>query len=460
MIAKKIVGEIKILEKYRDIIQKTETIRSLGTVTRVVGRLVYSKGPEVRLGDLCHISPDEEGLPILAEVVGFTEKEVLLSPLQNMEGIYPGCRVISSGTTLQARLSPELLGRVINGLGEPLDNKSKIVSAERRSLYAMPPNPLDRPLITKSLPTGIRAIDGFLTLGRGQRIGIFAGSGVGKSTLLGMIARQSLADVNVIALIGERGREVGEFLQRDLGEHGRRKSVVVVASSNESAMHRVRAAYMAQTIAEYFRDQGLDVLFMMDSLTRLAMAQREVGLAAGEPATTKGYPPSVFALLPELLERAGNAPKGSITAIYTVLVEADDINDPIADASRGILDGHIVLSRRLANQGHYPAISITESVSRSMPMVTSKEHLQTANQLRELLATYQQNEELIQMGVYSRGSNPLIDQAIACHESLSRFLKQDVDETTDFETIVKNMKDILTQARQTRPIAAVRRGAA
>lgn len=459
MIAKKIVSELNILEKYRDIIQKTETMRSLGSVTRVVGRIVYSKGPEVRLGDLCNLVPEEDGEYILAEVVGFSDKEVILSPLKNIEGIFPGCRVISSGTTLQARLSKELLGRVINGLGEPLDGKPKIVTGERRSLYAMPPNPLQRPLISEVLATGIRAIDGFLTIGKGQRIGIFAGSGVGKSTLLGMIARQSKADVNVIGLIGERGREVGEFIKRDLGEHGLKKSVVVVASSNESGMHRVRAAYMAQTIAEYFRDQGLNVLLMMDSLTRLAMAQREVGLAAGEPATTKGYPPSVFALLPELLERAGNSSTGSITGIYTVLVDADDLNEPIADATRGILDGHIVLSRRLANQGHYPAISITDSVSRSMPAVVQKDHWQAANQLRELMAVYQQNEELIQMGVYTKGSNPTIDQAILAMDLLKKFLQQNIDETTDFGTSEKILKEILQQTKQTRS-QTMRRGVA
>lgn len=457
MIAKKIASDVRLLEKYRDIILKAETLRSLGSVTRVVGRIVYSRGPDVKLGDLCHIVRDEDESYIMAEVVGFADNTVILSPLSDITGVYPGSRVVSSGSALGIKLEDSILGRVINGLGQPLDGGNKLTGGERRELLAMPPNPLERPLIVEPLPTGVRAIDAFLTLGKGQRIGIFAGSGVGKSTLLGMIARQSTADVNVIGMIGERGREVGEFLMRELGEHGRKKSVVVVASSNESAMHRVRAAYMTTTIAEYFRDRGKNVLLMMDSLTRLAMAQREVGLAAGEPATTKGYPPSVFAMLPELLERAGNSPTGSITGIYTVLVDADDMNEPIADATRGILDGHIVLSRKLAGQGHYPAIQITESVSRSMPVVAAKEHFQAAAYLRELMSAYQQNEELINMGVYVKGTNPIVDHAIAVREPLRRLLQQGMDEFTDFETVQKMIKEIAAQSRTTRQPTVLRR---
>ncbi|MDH5718291.1 MAG: FliI/YscN family ATPase [Spirochaetia bacterium] len=442
MIAKKIVKPVNYLEKYRNLVEKTETIRSLGSVVEVTGKIILSKGPEVQIGELCHIEKIEDEAYILSEVVGFRDDFVVLSPLENIAGIYPGSRVLSTGSPLKAFVGDELMGRVIDGLGRPLDNKGSLIASEKRSLYNNPPNPLERPLIRKDLTTGIKSIDSFLTMGKGQRIGIFSGSGVGKSTLMGMIARYSKADINVIGLIGERGREVREFIENELGEQGMKKSVIVVASSNDSPMHRIRGAYMVITIAEYFRDKGKDVLLMMDSLTRLSMAQREVGLAAGEPATTKGYPPSVFSMLPELVERAGNAKTGSITGIYTVLVEADDLNEPIADAARGILDGHIVLSRKLAGRGHYPAVEIVESVSRSMPFVTDENHYKEAAKLRELLAEYQENEEIINLGAYVRGANLVLDKAIQLKSDFDSFLKQGINEHSTKENTLNNLKRI------------------
>lgn len=446
MIERKVVKKVGLLEKYRNIIESSDTIRSLGTVHEIIGNIVVSYGPDARLGDLCHIEKIENESYILSEVVGFDGSRVMLSPLESLEGIYPGSKVLSLGVPPQIGLSSELQGRVLNGLGRPLDGKGKITGDESRTFSSQPPNPLDRPLIKNPLETGIKAIDGFLTIGRGQRIGIFAGSGVGKSTLMGMIARYSKSDINVIALIGERGREVREFLVNELGEEGLSRSVVIVASSNESPMQRIRAAYLATTIAEYYRDQGNDVMLMMDSITRLAMAKREVSLAAGEPVTTRGYTPSVFTMLPELLERAGTSPTGTITGIYTVLVEADDMNEPISDAVRGILDGHIILSRELARRSQYPAIDIVESISRSMPAVTDAEHYRTNVQLREYLSEYRKNEEIIQLGAYVSGSNPILDVGIQIYSDIIAFTKQNIDDFSPYENTIHSLKSLKEKA--------------
>lgn len=446
MIEKKVVKQVGLLEKYRSIIETSDTIRSLGTVNEIVGNMVISYGPDTKLGDLCHIEKIEDEAYILSEVVGFDGSKVMLSPLEPLEGIYPGSKVLSLGEPATIGLSEDLKGRVLDGLGRPLDGKSKINGEESRTFSSSPPNPLDRPLIRESLETGIKSIDGFLTIGKGQRIGIFAGSGVGKSTIMGMIARYSRSDINVIALIGERGREVREFIVNELGEEGLSRSIVIVASSNESPMQRIRAAYLATTVAEYYRDLGNDVMLMMDSVTRLAMAKREVGLAAGEPVTTRGYTPSVFSMLPELLERAGTSMKGSITGIYTVLVEADDMNEPISDAVRGILDGHIILSRDLARKSQYPAIDIVESISRSMPSVTSPEHYRTAVQLREYLSEYRKNEEIIQLGAYVTGSNPVLDIGIQLYSDIISFIKQDVADFVSFEKTLQLLKNLREKA--------------
>jgi flagellum-specific ATP synthase len=425
----------------------------------VQGNVVLSRGPEVRLGELCHIevnstierfSPTDkraEESYILAEVVGFRESTVILAPLEKMVGVSAGSRVVSTGNMPAVSLNSAVLGRVIDGMGRPIDNRGMLVEGESRGLYGDPPQPLTRPLIRTPLATGVKAIDALLTLGQGQRVGIFAGSGVGKSTLLGMIAKYSTADVNVIALIGERGREVAEFIQEQLGESGRKKSVVVVSIASESPMNRVRAGYLATTIAEYFRDQGKNVLLMLDSVTRLAHAQREIGLSRGEPATTRGYPPSVFSMIPGLLERAGTSEKGSITGIYTVLVEGDDMNEPIADTARGVLDGHIVLSRRLHSQNHYPAIDIAESISRIMPYVVDKEHLKLAQDFRELYTAYKENEETINLGAYARGADPVIDNAILLREPMRKFLRQSPDEQIPFEETRRQLREILGSLR-------------
>lgn len=456
MIERKIVKETDVLGKYRNIINTTETIRSLGTVRKVSGSVIYSHGPEVSLGELCHIEIDEAENYVLCRVSGFHDDMVILSPLESISGIFPGSRVVSAGHMPGLNINDGILGRVLDGMGRPLDNMSKITGGRYHELENSAPNPLHRPMISHRFETGVRAVDGFLTLGRGQRVGIFAGSGVGKSSLLGMMARYSDSDVNVIGLIGERGREVKEFIDNELGEHGMAKSVVVVASSNDTAMHRIQAAYMVTTIAEYFREQGKNVLLMMDSLTRLAMAQREVGLAAGEPASTKGYPPSVYSMMPDLLERAGNSAKGSITGIYTVLVEADDMNDPVADTARGILDGHIVLSRRLATRSHYPPIDVPESLSRSMSSVAEREHLEEAAYLKELLAAYRENEEIIQLGAYVKGSDQIVDQAIDRIRFINDFLRQSREEYTTFTQMREQMRRI-ARSRRTERQAALRR---
>jgi flagellum-specific ATP synthase len=416
-------------------------IRHEGKVAQVIGLVVESFGPPASLGELAHIDCGG-GRSVPAEVVGFREDRLLLMPLGAMEGIKPGSAVVASGRQLTVRVGPELLGRVLDGLGDPIDGRGPLTQARHAPLEAPPPNPLTRQRIQQPLPMGVKAIDGLLTCGMGQRLGIFAGSGVGKSTLLGMIAREAKADLNVIALIGERGREVREFLERDLGPEGLARSVVVVATSDQPALQRLKGAFAATAIAEHFRDQGANVILMMDSVTRFAMAQREVGLAIGEPPATKGYTPSVFALLPKLLERAGTAEAGSITALYTVLVEGDDTNEPISDTVRGILDGHIVLSRELAAQNHYPAIDVLGSVSRVMTEIVPPGHLQAAGGLRELLAVYREARDLINIGAYQHGSNPQIDRAIALVPKINAYLRQGVHEPLGYAEAIAALQGL------------------
>lgn len=419
---------------YEKLINKVKDIPSItceGKVKKIIGLTVEVEGIKAFVGELC-IVYNNLGAEIKCEVVGFRDGDVILMPLGELAGIGPGCRVIGQGIPLSVRCSEELLGKVLDGLGNPI-NEGNILSGERYSLFNEPPDPMKRPRITNIMPTGIRAIDGFLTCGEGQRIGIFAGSGVGKSTTLGMIARTAKADVNVIALIGERGREVLDFIERDLGEEGMRKSVVVCATSDKSPLVRLKGALTATSIAEYFRDQGKKVILMMDSVTRFAMAQREVGLAIGEPPAQKGYTPSVFAMLPKLMERTGLSNNGSITAFYTVLVDGDDFNEPIADTVRGILDGHIVLSRQLAHKNHYPAIDILNSVSRLMKEIGDENHNRAASFARDILATYKEAEDLINIGAYENGSNKNIDTSIKYIDNVNSFLKQGVNEATSFE---------------------------
>ncbi|WP_419725106.1 flagellar protein export ATPase FliI [Terrisporobacter petrolearius] len=417
----------KLIKKIKDI----PSVICEGKVKKIIGLTLEVEGVKCFVGELCHVY-NNKNEPINCEVVGFKDGDVILMPLGELAGIGPGCRVVAQGIPLSVRCSDDLLGKVLDGLGNPIDEET-IISGERYSLLNEPPDPMKRPRITNIMPTGIRAIDGFLTCGEGQRIGIFAGSGVGKSTTLGMIARTAEADVNVIALVGERGREVLDFIERDLGEEGMKKSVVVCATSDKSPLVRLKGALTATAIAEYFRDQGKKVILMMDSVTRFAMAQREVGLAIGEPPAQKGYTPSVFAMLPKLMERTGTSEKGSITAFYTVLVDGDDLNEPIADTVRGILDGHIVLSRTLAHKNHYPAIDILNSVSRLMKEISDDKHNQAASYARDILATYKDAEDLINIGAYKEGSNKNIDMAIEYIDSVNDFLKQNVNENTLFE---------------------------
>lgn len=412
------------LSKYRWLVSRTDPVRLNGNVCQVVGVVVESIGPASRIGEVCKIHAGRNRPPIPAEVVGFRDNRVLLMPLGEMGDIAHGNEVVSTGRGLTVPVGPELLGRVLDGLGKPIDSKGSIIGEEEYPVYQSPPHPLERQRITEPLCFGVKAIDGLLTCGRGQRLGIFSGSGVGKSTLLGMIARDSDADVNVIALIGERGREVREFIEGSLGEEGMKRSVVVVATSDQPALQRLKGALVATTIAEYFRDQGRDVMFMMDSITRFAWAQREIGLAIGEPPTARGYTPSVFALLPKLLERAGSGKKGTITGLYTILVEGDDMNEPVADTVRGILDGHIVLSRELAARSHYPAIDVLHSVSRLMPSITTPEQQAAAAHLRKLLSVYSEAEDLINIGAYAAGSSRDIDEACALIGEVRAFLTQ------------------------------------
>lgn len=414
---------------FANLLSKISGINSLkvtGKVKKVVGLTMEVEGVQAFVGEVCKIKTTGNR-EILAEVVGFKDNVVLLMPLGDLTGIAPGSQVEATGKTLNVGVGFELLGKVLDGVGRPM-NFENIEYEQEYSLDNDPPNPMQRRRIDTIMSTGIRAIDGFLTCGVGQRVGIFAGSGVGKSTLLGMIARYSDADVNVIGLIGERGREVREFIEKDLGEEGLKKSVVVVATSDQSPLLRLKGAFTATAIAEYFRDKGLKVMLMMDSVTRFAMAQREVGLTIGEPPATKGYTPSVFAMLPRLMERSGNSDKGSITAFYTVLVDGDDMNEPIADAARGILDGHIVLSRKIASKNHYPAIDVLSSISRLMSEIADPSHSAKAGELRDIIATYMESEDLINIGAYQKGSNPRIDNAIREIGKVETFLKQSMKE--------------------------------
>ncbi len=428
-------------DKYRSALETVDLVDCQGYVVRVSGSTIESAGPSVGLGELCgiHIGTDRR---VLAEVVGFRHDHVILLPLEHIEGVCPGDVVTARTTPRHIMLSPKVLGRVLNGLGEPIDNKGPLLGDEKRPLDVSSPPPLSRERITRPLALGIRSIDGILTCGQGQRVGIFAGSGVGKSVLLGDIANGSDAAVNVVALIGERGREVREFLEENLGPEGLARSVVVVATSDVPPIQRVKAAFVAVTVAEYFRDKAKNVLFMMDSLTRFAQAQREIGLAAGEPLATKGYCPSVFSLMPRLIERLGCAGIGSITGILTVLVENDDLTDPVADSARSLLDGHIVLSRKLASRGHYPAVDISQSVSRLMSAVVSEEHLAAAQKLREIYATYADAEDLINIGAFSPGSNRRIDGAISLIDRINEFLVQPVRQRTPFEETVRRLTEI------------------
>jgi flagellum-specific ATP synthase len=427
-------------ERLKTRIKETKTLHFKGSVSEVIGLVIHANGPKAGMGELVYIENEKGVIP--AEVVGFRENKTLLMPLDSMNGITPGNVIFASGETMKVKVGPQVIGRILDGLGEPIDDKGKLQWETEYSLDQLSPHPLKRERIKEPLPLGIRAIDGFLTCGVGQRLGIFSGSGVGKSTLLGMIARESSADVNVIALIGERGREVREFLENDLGEEGLKKSVVVVASSDRPALVRIKGAFLATAIAEYFRDKGARVILMMDSVTRFAMAQREIGLAIGEPPATKGYTPSVFALLPRLLERTGTSEKGSITGLYAVLVDADDVNEPISDTVRGILDGHIVLSRQLAALGHYPAIDILNSVSRVMINIVSAEHWEAVNRIKELLAVYREAKDLIDVGAYQPGSNGKIDQAIKYIETIDDFLKQGINEKCRFEDSLVGLQEI------------------
>ncbi len=431
----------------RSLAARLETIRLQrvrGRVTQVVGTVVEAEIPGVAVGSLCRI-----GEGIEAEVVGFRAHRALLMPLEAVSGVSFGAPVEAVDGAMRIGLGPELVGRVLDGLGRPIDGKSTPSPVIHRAIYSTPPDPMKRSLVEEPLHTGIRSLDGLLTLGKGQRVAVMAGSGVGKSTLMGMLARHTRADVNVICLVGERGREVREFIERDLGPEGLARSVVVVVTGDRSPVLQTKGAFTAATIAEYFRDRGMDVLLMMDSLTRFAMAQRQIGLAAGEPPTRGGYTPSVFALLPRLLERAGpGVDGGSITAVYTVLVEGDDIHDPIGDAARGIVDGHIVLSRKLAAHGHYPAVDVLQSVSRTMPSVVDAEQLEAAQSLRALLATWEENEELVRLGAYRKGSSAAVDEAIEKRPLLDMLLRQGIDDTTPYSDTLLAMQRIKEWAGQ------------
>ncbi len=427
---------------------KTSLHQVYGKVTRVIGLVAEGTGLNAPLGAVCHIMPEDGTDPIAAEVAGFRDGNILFMPYEDLRGIAPGNLIKNSNIPPVFPVGPHLLGRAFNPFGKPLDLSSGAsvpLTGSVQPLYGPPPNPLTRPRITEPLDVGVRAINSLLTLGKGQRVGIMAGSGVGKSTLLGMMARYTKADVNVISLVGERGREVREFIEKDLGPEGTARSVLIVATSDSSPLVRMRAAYAATAVAEYFRDQGKDVLLMMDSVTRFAMAAREVGLAVGEPPTTKGYTPSVFAELPKLLERAGRSEKGTITGIYTVLVDGDDFNEPIADAVRSILDGHIVLTRELADQAHYPCIDVLKSISRLRSDIISKEEIKAGREILKLLASYQRMEDMINIGAYVQGSNPEIDRAIAMHPAINEFLQQDVSEGETIENSMQKLQDLSRQ---------------
>lgn len=428
------------LAKYKQLIDKSFVSR-MGKVSKVVGLTVESIGPDANTNDLCRIISTDHKSEVTAEVIGFRDGRLLLMPFEPLNGIGIGSTVENLNTVHSVKVGSDLLGKILDGLGNPMDG-SELLAEELYPVEADPPDPLDRVIIDEVLSLGVKAIDGLLTIGKGQRIGIFAGSGVGKSTLLGMIARNTKADINVIALIGERGREVKEFIERDLGEEGLKRSVLIIATSDKPAIIRKKAAKAATSIAEYFRNQGKDVLLMMDSLTRFSMAQREIGLAAGEPPVSRGYPPSVYSEMPKLLERAGNDKVGSITGLYTVLVDGDDFNEPITDTARGILDGHIVLTRQLANKNHYPAIDVLQSISRVMSSIITKEHKKIAGECKMLISTHREAEDLINIGAYKSGSNPDIDRAIEKMKEINDFLLQDVETKYTFEDSVAILNDI------------------
>src|SRR5574344_1470685 len=428
--------------KYKEIIEKAETIREIGKVTEIIGLIIEADGPKSSIGDLCYIYPSLNSEPVWAEVVGFREAKILLMPLGNMEGLQPGAIVVNTGGAMKIQVGDRLLGRVLDGLGRPIDNLGEINCQNFQSTQAEAINPLKRRRIEEPLSLGIKSVDGFITVGKGQRLGIFAGSGVGKSTTLAMMAKNTNADLNVIALIGERGREVREFIDAILGPEGMKRTVVIVATSEQPSLVKIKAAFVAISIAEYFRDKGKDVLFMLDSVTRIAMAQREVGLAIGEPPATRGYTPSVFAIMPKLMERAGSNDKGTMTGLYTVLVEGDDFHEPISDTARSILDGHIMLSRELAHQNHYPAVDILQSISRVMPDVTTKEHREAAGKIRKLLAVHKKNEDLINIGAYVKGSDAKCDMAIRMIDKINEFLTQTTEDKFEYEQTVQNLIEL------------------
>lgn len=437
-------------EHYLRTIESTETIRTEGRVIQVIGTVIEGTLPDCSIGQLCQIMPGGGEAPLKAEVVGFRRDRALIMPLGEMRGLKPGCPITSLRSAPTIAVGPALLGRVLDGLGNPMDGGPALVTEEQYPIYNDPVSAFHRQRITEPLDLGVRVINGLLTCAVGQRVGIMAGSGVGKSTLLGMIARQTEAEISVIALVGERGRELREFIERDLGEAGLARSVVVAATSDRSPLERVRCAFVATAIAEYFRDKGMQVLLMMDSVTRFAMAQREIGLSVGEPPTTKGYTPSVFAMLPKLLERAGMGVEGmgSITGLYTVLVDGDDLTEPIADSTRSILDGHIVLSRAIADQGHYPAIDVLASKSRLMTEVVTQEHYQASKEVQSLMAAYNKAETLINIGAYVAGSNPTIDRAIRMREAIVKYLHQGIFEASPMAACVEGLHQLARQAAQ------------
>lgn len=430
------------IKKYKEMILSADAMEMSGIVTKVVGITVESNGPMVKIGDICKIYPYGEGEPVMAEVIGFRDKGVLLMPFSSVSGIGTGNKVVATGEEYKVGVGDCLKGRILDALGRPMDDKGPLQTEEYYPVESAPPNPLDRVRIKESLTLGVRAIDGLLTMGQGQRIGIFAGSGVGKSTLMGMIARNSSADINVITLVGERGREVLDFVEKDLKEEGLAKSVLVIATSDQPALLRLKSAMVGTAIAEYFRDRGNKVMLMMDSLTRFAQAQREIGMTSGEPPVARGFPPSVFTLLPKLLERSGTSKEGSITAIYTVLVDGDDMNEPISDTVRGILDGHFVLNRKLANNNQYPAIDVLQSVSRLMVDIVSPEHWEMANFVKNMMTEYNDVQDLISIGAYHAGSNPRVDRAIMLHEPILNFLKQRINEDVTFDEVLDGLKKL------------------
>tara|TARA_Y100001968_G_scaffold218499_1_gene201182 strand:- start:661 stop:2070 length:1410 start_codon:yes stop_codon:yes gene_type:complete len=436
----------RLIAKAQSGLDELELVKNRGKVVQIIGLVIESQGPRAAIGEICKLESSNHPDGVLAEVVGFRNQNLLLMPLNQMDGIYPGCEVEGTGSSLRIPVGDEMLGRVFDGLGNPLDGLPSPTRFESGNFKLQSPHLLTRARIKQVFNTGIRCVDTFTPIGVGQRMGIFSGSGVGKSTLLGMMASRGDADINIIALIGERGREVREFIERDLGEEGRKKSIVVVATSDEPALARVKGAFLAMTMSEYFRSQGKKVLLMMDSVTRFAMAQREIGLAIGEPPSSRGYTPSVFALLPRLLERAGNDVKGSITGLFTVLVEGDDMNDPIADSVRSILDGHLVLTRELAMQNHYPAVDILQSNSRLARDLLNNEQLERSGKARDLLASYQKNQDLINIGAYQAGSNSKVDAAIRAHDPLMSFLRQNIDDDSRSESNWDGLGHVLAQA--------------